>query len=486
MAKHLSQTSNSAPWRILIVDDDQELCWLLSNLVVRNGFHAQIASTGHDAIALLNTGDPEIMLLDSHLPDINGIDLLRIVRQINPGLPVIVITAFAEIGRTVEAIKAGAYDYIAKPFNHDDLIRVIQGAVAQRELAQGTHPLSEPQQLTADTQLRILMGPSPWVGALIHSVEQVARSDFSVLAIGETGTGKELIARAIHSYSRRAEGPFVPVDCGAIPETLFESELFGHEKGAFTGAVARQPGKFQQANGGTLFLDEIANMPLACQAKLLRAIQEKMFYPVGSQRQVKVDVRLVAACNTQLETMVARCEFRADLFFRLNEFTIHIPPLRQRREDILYLAHRFRELTNIELNKQFQGFTALACDLLIRFDWLGNVRQLRNTIRQAVLLTDNWIDLEHLNIRHHQNDPALADALNPMLSKISSTATDHLSLREIVHRQTVAIERDILRQTLRKTGGNKAEAARWLKIDYKTIHCKLKEYGIPAHDDYKP
>ncbi|MDS4059789.1 MAG: sigma-54 dependent transcriptional regulator [Candidatus Contendobacter sp.] len=478
-------TPPSTPRRILIVDDDQSLCWLLSSLAIRHGFQAQTAYTGHDALSLLGGGEPDVLLVDFNLPDTNGIDLLRQIRPLHPRLPVIIITAFAEIGRTVEAIKAGAYDYIAKPFNHDDLIQVIQGALAQRELAQRPNQISAPPQLPTDAQLRILMGPSHWVGDLIQAVEQVARSDFNVLAMGETGTGKELIAQAIHYYSRRAEGPFIPVDCGAIPETLFESELFGHEKGAFTGAVARQPGKFQQADGGTLFLDEIANMPLPCQAKLLRAIQEKTFYPVGSQRPVKVNVRLVAACNAELEMAAAHGEFRADLFFRLNEFTIRTPSLRQRREDILYLADRFRELTNAELEKQVQGFSDPALELLLRFDWPGNVRQLRNTVRQAVLLADTRINLEHLNIRHHQYEPAMADTLNHAAAG-TSDPTVHLSLREIVHRQTVAIERDVLRRTLRETGGNKAKAARLLKIDYKTIHCKLKEYGIPAHGGCDP
>ncbi|MBW2040086.1 MAG: sigma-54-dependent Fis family transcriptional regulator [Deltaproteobacteria bacterium] len=325
--------------------------------------------------------------------------------------------------------------------------------------------------------LRELMGPSDAIGRLISEVNRVAKSTFSVVILGQTGTGKELIARAIHHASSRSRGPFVPVDCGAIPETLLESELFGHEKGAFTGADHQKPGKFETAEEGTLFLDEILNMPLSSQVKLLRVLQEKTLYRVGGTKPVNVDVRLLVASNKDLEVAVAAGSFRRDLFYRLNEFIIRIPPLQERKDDILYQANRFLDITNMELKKSVRGFSESALEALLAFNWPGNVRQLRSVIRRAVLLADEMITEEHLNLK----DVSVPDlAFTP---EVQGMPFNNLSLKEIVRRSTIAVERDVLLRTLRKTGGNKAKAARLLQIDYKTIHSKLKKYGITIDGD---
>jgi two-component system nitrogen regulation response regulator GlnG len=322
-----------------------------------------------------------------------------------------------------------------------------------------------------------MMGPGKAIGRLIHEVNKVAKSNFTVVILGETGSGKELVARAIHHGSARSGAAFVPVDCGAIPEMLLESELFGHEKGAFTGAESQKPGKFETAHGGTLFLDEVSNMPVGSQAKLLRVLQEKKVYHIGGTKPVKVDVRLVVASNRDLQALAASGCFRRDLFFRLNEFTITVPSLRERKEDIPYLAKRFLDTTNMELGKDVKGFSESALEALLAYDWPGNVRQLRSTIRRAVLLADERIAVRHLAMREAPQTGLPSDP------KTEGVGWNGLSLKEIVRRSSTAVEREALTQALKHTGGNKARAARLLRIDYKTIHTKVKKYGIQTEGD---
>ena len=327
------------------------------------------------------------------------------------------------------------------------------------------------------------MGPSEAIGRLIADVTLVAKSNFSVVIIGETGSGKEIIAQAIHARGPRAKGPFVPVDAGAIPETLFESELFGHEKGAFTGAAGRRPGRFEQATGGTLFLDEILNMPLVAQAKVLRALQEKSFCRVGGTEAIQTDVRVLAAGNQDLDAAVAAGRLRADLFYRLNEFTLRVPPLRERKEDLLYLAKRFLDLTNQELKKTVAGFSERAIQALLSHPWPGNVRQLRSTIRRAVLLAGEMVTEDHLDIFQDHSDILRRIPLPARLPMESGRSLGGLSLREIVTQSKSAVEREVLSRTLRQTGGNKAKAARLLQVDYKTVQTKIKRYGIGSKQE---
>jgi len=332
-------------------------------------------------------------------------------------------------------------------------------------------------QVEDPASLRESMGPSSAVSRLISDVSRVAKTNFSVLILDETGAGKELVAHAIHGLSSRSRGPFMTVDCGAIPETLLESELFGHEKGSYTGADRQKIGKFEMACDGTFFLDEVSNMPLGSQAKLLRVLQDRTIYRIGATQPVKVDVRVLAASNQNLRQLTEGSDssFRHDVYFRLNEFTIPVPPLRERREDILYLAKRFLDLTNVELQKEVRSFTQEAVDVLLAYHWPGNVRQLRSIIRRAVLLADDTITEKHLGAECAAPAPIPPQTAEPV-TEISCHGD--LSLKEIVQRKTAAIEREILARVLRETGGNKAAAARLLRIDYKTIHLKIKEYGI--------
>jgi len=456
---------------ILIVDDDENICEILSLLVKKEGLKTLVAHEGDTALKIIRSKMPDIVLLDIKMPGMDGIEVLKRVKELDENLPVVMITAYANIQGAVDAIRLGAHDYLAKPFDDHEVIRVVYRALAERNLKLKLRSLSN--KIQGDSYIRGMMGPSDVIGQLIYDVNCVAKSDFTIVILGETGSGKELIARVIHEASPRSEGPFVPVDCGAIPETLLESELFGHEKGAFTGADLKKPGKFELAQGGTLFLDEIVNMPLSSQAKLLRVLQDKKVSRVGSTKPINVDVRVLAASNRDIEDAVASGSFRRDLFYRLNEFTIKIPPLRERKEDIPYLVKRFLDLTNKELKKNVEGFSESAIERLTAYDWPGNVRQLRSTIRRAVLLADKMITEKHLDLKKISL-PAFA--INQ--KKVEGMPWKDLSLKEIVRGKMIEVEREVLGKVLKYTGGNKAKAARMLQIDYKTIHTKVKQLGI--------
>jgi two-component system nitrogen regulation response regulator GlnG len=322
------------------------------------------------------------------------------------------------------------------------------------------------------SRLRDMMGPSEAVRRISSDVALVARSNFSVVIYGETGTGKELVAGAIHKASLRSEAPMIPVDCGAIPETLFESELFGYEKGAFTGAGSGSPGKFELADKGTLFLDEIGNMPLSSQIKLLRAIQERSFFRVGGRKPVTVDLRLVVATNQDLHLAVASGSFSRDLFYRLSEFTLEIPPIRDRKEDIVHLANRFLKATNVELAKNVRTISQPAIDVLLSYYWPGNVRQIMTVVRRAVLQAEDVITPEHLVLGEAPVTPVDIE------QEAKEFEWDGLPLKEAVRRSISEVESACLVEALKKTGGNKAKAARLLQIDRKTLHTKMQQYGI--------
>lgn len=456
--------------RILIVDDEEDLCAVLSQLITKQGFKCLIAHEGETALKMVYSQAPDVLLLDFKMPGMNGMEVLQKAHDLKPDLPVVMITAFADIPGAVSALKAGVYDYLAKPFENSEVIRVIQRALSEGNLKKMIdHSFSENIQKSS---LRILMGPSDHIFRLTTDVNRVAKSDFNVIILGETGSGKELVARNIHQESSRAKSSFVPVDCGAIPETLFESELFGYEKGAFTGAEGQRKGKYEIAHGGTLFLDEILNMPSGSQSKLLRVLQEKEIYRVGATRPVRVDVRVLVACNQELEEQVEAKLFREDLYFRLNEFIIKIPPLRDRKEDILYLAKRFLDLTNMELKKKVERFSDSAREALLNYEWPGNVRQLRSVIRRAVLLANDIISTNDLDLKSKtRTDWEFNIELQGMPWK-------EQSLKEILSRNKTIVEREVLFRVLRMTQGNKAKAARLLKIDYKTIHTKTKQFGF--------
>jgi two-component system nitrogen regulation response regulator GlnG len=351
--------------RILIVDDEEDIRNILSRLVRQEGFEPVEAADGEQALALVKSDAADAILLDVRMPGLSGMEVLSRVRKLSPDVPVVMITSHGAVKDAVAALRAGAHDYLVKPFEHADVIRSIHTAMTNRRLRRTIQMLSE--QTIQAAQLRDMMGSSEAVSRICADIARVACSDFTVLILGETGTGKELVARAIHQSSGRAAAPFVAVDCGAIPEPLFESELFGHEKGAFTGADRSKQGKFEVARTGTLFLDEIPNMPLGSQAKLLRALQERSAYRVGGTKPYKVDVRALVAANEDLDAATTRGAFRKDLFFRLNESSIRVPPLRERKQDIVFLAKRFLDGVNQELGKCVEGLSDRAVERLLAF-----------------------------------------------------------------------------------------------------------------------
>lgn len=458
--------------RIMIVDDDALVREMLFYIIQEEGFEPLTAASGESAIKKVSSDKPDLMLVDFKMPGMNGMEVMNKAKALDPDLPVIMITAYAGIEGAVEAIRAGFYDYLAKPFDNQDVVRVLHRALSEVSLKRKLRHLTG--RVQAKEFLRELMGPSDAVTRLITEVNSVADTDFSVLILGETGSGKELVSQALHRCSLRSDAPFVAIDCGAIPEPLFESELFGHEKGAYTGASHQKPGKFEIAHGGTLFLDEISNMPRGSQSKLLRALQEKKIYRVGDTKPRTIDVRLLAASNLDLEAQAVGGKFRDDLFYRLNEFTIRIPPLRERKEDILYLAKRFLDQTSKELDKPIKGLSENAVMALVSHAWPGNVRQLKATIRRAVLLADVVVREHNLDLKSGVGSAPRAQMRDAYVSWQGEP------LRDIVRRCLTAVERQVIEQVLQKTGGNKAKAARLLQVDYKTLHTKVKTLGLNA------
>jgi len=455
---------------ILIVDDEEDMRWLLSNILRAEGFAVEQAADGQKTLEYLRGKLPDLILLDLKMPGMDGLEVLRYIKEQNLPTPVIMLTAHGDIPSSVKAMKLGAYDFLTKPFDNNQLVFTIRRALEHYLLQKEVSTLRE--QIRDRNSLFFLMGTSRKIQQLSYQVDQVAKTNFTVIIEGETGTGKELMAHFIHSRSLRREGPFVPVDCSAIPDTLIESELFGYERGAFTGAVQSKPGLFEVARGGTLFLDEVANIPHNIQKKLLRVLQERQFYHLGGSRPIEADVRIIAASNVSLEEEVRKGNLRRDLYHRLNEFTIYLPPLRERREDILFLAKKFLDETSYELGKKLHGFSPEAVEALLNYDWKGNVRELRNVIRRAVLLSPDIIHPHHL----FQSPAGTATGMEEKKTA-TSLGLGEKSLREIAQAAMEEAERRAIAQALKDSGGNKAQAAKLLQVDYKTLYRKLKKYA---------
>jgi two-component system nitrogen regulation response regulator GlnG len=458
--------------KILVVDDEPDIRSLLGECLVGAGFETAEAGDGDEAIAAVQAVRPSVILLDVNMPRRGGMEVLPELKRIAPDVPVIMCTARMDVPTAVRAMQLGAYDYLTKPFVLELLVLTVKRACERQELVARIDLLKSQGE---GMSLAERMGSSRAIESVIEQVAKVARSSFTVLIQGETGTGKELVARAIHNQSPRRGKPFVAVDCGAIPEALVESELFGYEKGAFTGAVRRKEGRLQAAGDGTVFLDEIGNLPLSMQAKLLRVLEERQVTLLGATRPVSVDARIIAASNVNIEDEIQAGRFRADLFYRLNEFGISLPALRDRREDIAHLARRFLDEVSMELRRPVHGITDETIELLGRHDWPGNVRELKNVIRKAALLATDEVTPEFLPAlgvsRGARRPPAVAEA-----------ASGELSLREVADVALADAERRAIREAMEAAKGNKSQAARLLRTDYSTLHTKMKRYGISARD----
>ncbi|PKN34230.1 MAG: two-component system response regulator [Deltaproteobacteria bacterium HGW-Deltaproteobacteria-19] len=450
---------------ILVVDDDRAHRTMLKTLLGGWGYAVTEADDGAAAVAAVREEPFDLVLMDIRMINVSGIEALTEIKAFNPAIPVILMTAYASVETAVEALKKGAYDYLTKPLDFDELRLTIRRAMEHLRLAEENRLLRENIEGRYD-RLNIL-GRSAAMTRLLETVVQIAPTEATVLVTGDSGTGKELIAGAIHHNSSRKNGPFVKINCAALTESLLESELFGHEKGAFTGADRRKEGKFRQADGGTLFLDEVSEMSLGMQVKLLRVLQEREITRVGGSDVLKVDVRIIAATNKDLRQEIGQGRFRDDLYYRLNVVNLAMPPLRERREDIPLLAQHFLVQFAEKNRKSIKGFTPRAMDGLLRYDWPGNVRELMNAVERGVVLArSEWLGVEDLALTLPDGAPS-ASAESP---EEPGLAVEGTSLDEL--------ERVAILKTLEGAGGNKSEAARRLGITRRTLHKKLKQYGL--------
>jgi DNA-binding NtrC family response regulator len=440
-----------------------------------------------EALQHLQQSRPAVVLTDLKLPAGDGFGVLRAAKELDPELQVIVMTAFGSIQDAVTAMKEGAMDFLAKPVDPDHLILMVERAIAQRRMLSEYILLKE--ELAQRRGAPRIIGEDPQLRQVSQQLHRAAATDATVLLEGESGTGKELFARALHALSPRADGPFVAINCAAIPDTLLETELFGHEKGAFTGAVGRKPGRFEMAHRGTLFLDEIGDLPLGLQAKILRALETKQFERVGGTSSLHVDVRVVAATNRQLKARVAAREFREDLYFRLSVFPITIPPLRERGPDIPTLARHFVDKFCRDLNKRVALLSSSAIDALRSYPWPGNVRELQNCIERAVILCEgDTIQPSHLNLSFRTPTEPVLQTESPPAAPIAAPAANGHPLAQIdlsgtmsetVKRVTAVVERVKLVEALRNARGNKERAAEALQVSYKALLQKQREHGVP-------
>ena len=451
---------------ILVVDDDHAHRTMLNTLINGWGYAVSEADDGFTAIEKVKESSYDLVLMDVRMVRVSGLEALEAIKGYNPAIPVIIMTAYSSVETAVKALKQGAHDYLTKPLDFDKLRLTIDRAMEHTRLKEENRLLRETLGQQFDSQN--IIGNSQAMLKLLETVSQVAPSEATVLISGASGTGKELIAGAIHFNSLRKNGPFVKINCAAITETLLESELFGHEKGAFTGADRRKEGRFSQAHGGTLLLDEVSERSLMMQVKLLRALQEREFNRVGGETSIQVDVRVIAATNRNLLDRINEGAFREDLYYRLNVVELEVPPLSERKEDIPLLTRHFLEMFAAKNRKEIKGFTPKAMDNLIHYDWPGNVRELMNAVERAVVLArSNYLDetdfpfMKDMAVEENQSDPAGPDAL---------ILQGETPLEEI--------EKTAILTTLEAAGGNKSEAARRLGITRKTLHKKLKAYGV--------
>lgn len=435
---------------ILIVEDDITFSLMLTTWLGKKGFVVRSSSSVSDAKRKLGEEAFDLVISDLRLPDSDGIDLLKWLKSTHPSLPLIMMTSYAEIQTAVQAMKLGAADYIAKPLNPDELLGKIKELVYVEEKAPARVPVSSAPDLYIE-------GQSQAARQLYEHVRLVAPTDMSVLVTGASGTGKEYIARRIHEQSNRSKAPFVAVDCGAIPKELAASEFFGHVKGSFTGAIEDKTGAFVAAQGGTIFLDEIGNLTYEVQVQLLRALQERKVKPIGSNQEIAINVRLISATNENLRQAIEKGDFREDLYHRINEFTIRIPDLKERKEDLLLFANHFLDLANSELQKDIIGFDNDTMQLFQSYSWPGNLRQMKNVIKYATLLaTGRYITRKEL----------------------PEELTENLSSHTNIQLKNVEHERDLIRKALQECGNNKTRAAQLLGIDRKTLYNKLKIYQL--------
>ncbi|MCD6292285.1 MAG: sigma-54-dependent Fis family transcriptional regulator [Deltaproteobacteria bacterium] len=461
--EHIDKNQNL---HIMIVDDEQSMCDFLEIILLRNGYQVSCFTDAFVAVASLETTNYDLVISDLKMPTMSGLELLRTVKKRTPTTETIMITAFASTSTVIEAMKNGAFDYINKPFKVDEILITVEKALKNSQLQRENLRLR--QELEKRFGFDNLIGKSPLMVAIYEIIKQVAPTKTNILICGESGTGKELVARAIHFSGPHKERPFVAVNCAAIPEQLIESELFGHTKGAFTGAVSDTNGYLKEADGGTLFLDEIAEIPPALQVKLLRVIQEKCFQKVGTPKESSVDLQFIAATNQDLQVAVDNGNFRQDLFYRLNVIRIDLPPLRQRQEDIPLLLKHFLQKYSQEYNREIDSFSQEAIQILMNYDYPGNIRELENIVERCVVLEsgEGIINLSTL--------PATIRQISQTGLTTAKLPKEGLDLENVVAR----LETDLIEQAINQCGGNKTRAAELLGLTFRSLRYRLNKYGL--------
>ncbi|MBK7443405.1 MAG: sigma-54-dependent Fis family transcriptional regulator [Bacteroidetes bacterium] len=473
---------------VLIIDDDPTFCLMLKSFLSKKDFTTETAFSGTEALTQVRNNNFDVVLSDFRLPDTDGLELLENIREIKPGTPVIIMTSYADIRIAVKAMKIGAYEYVTKPVNPDEILLTIKNALNRdkdKMVVSAPQPVSQNntnkneqpsgKKSTLKNGFEYVEGNSDTANRIMQYIDVVAPTNLSVIINGESGTGKEYVAKMIHQKSNRSHKPFVSIDCGALSRELAASELFGHIKGSFTGAIADKTGQFVYADGGTLFLDEIGNLSYEIQVQLLRAIQERRIRKIGSNQDVEVDVRIIVATNEDLQEAVKKGNFREDLYHRLNEFTVIVPSLRDRGSDIDIFAQHFLQLANTELNKDVEDFDDEVKAIFRKYSWPGNLREMRNVVRRAVLLASGGLvkkeTLPHEIIFEKQDDVQSNYNNNTQQKQFTEAPSDLKSLAE-------KTERELILSTLIKVNYNKSKAATLLKIDRKTLYNKMKLYKI--------
>ena len=481
--------------KIVVVDDEADICFLLKRFLSKNDFIVETAQNGKDGLALIESISPDLVMTDFRLGDITGTDLLTTIKSKRPNLPVLIITGYSDIKVAVSVMKLGAYDYITKPLFPDEILVTVKKAIADAESSKNEqaeyvaidaneHPAKPTRRGYSKSKAGYVMGQSEVSDNLFRQVDLVAPTNYSVIIYGESGSGKEAIAQEIHNRSKRKDMPFVAMDCGAISKELAGSELFGHEKGSFTGALQTKIGHFEMANGGTLFLDEVSNLSYEIQVALLRVVQERKMRRIGGSKEIDLDVRILVASNERLLESARNGKFREDLYYRFNEFTIEVPALRNRKDDLMLFATNFLESTNTELSKNVTGFSDEVMDDFLNYSWPGNLRELKNVIKRATLLSDGdmieekSLPFEIVNYRKLKDldeEPAAV----PVVQPVSITeALDSEDIKPSLKTVANEAEYDMIMQVLRDVNFNKSKAARLLNIDRKTLYNKMKQFDI--------
>ncbi len=459
--------------KLLIIDDDKDICLILSKFLVKNNYTADVAHKGEEGLQLLRGSQYDLVLCDYRLPDFTGVEMLRKIKLLQPSVAVIIITGYSDVRTAVETFRYGASDYVTKPLYPDELLVTIKETISKNEKKNTVEATVEEKSRGKKGSLvdsNFIVGKSIQSQTVQKYIELIAPAEMSVIIHGETGTGKEFVAQSIHKFSKRSERSFIAIDCGALPKELAGSELFGHVKGAFTGAVNDKPGSFEVADGGTIFLDEIGNLTYENQVKLLRVIQERRIKRIGATKDISIDVRIIAATNEDLIKAVKEGRFREDLYHRLNEFKIQLSPLRERKDDILIFANYFLDRANQSLHKNVKSFSQEVIDQITNYYWYGNLRELHNVVKRSVLLTTGEVvESDSLpqeiiqSINSSMPNGAQADSEVGLLKSIAGSA-----------------ERQAIIEVLEKVNYNKSKAAELLKIDRKTLYNKLKLYSIHA------